>query len=201
MQPAVKSPRSLLAPALCMVALSLLLSGAAHADAPTPEEVNEIASRLWSPLGNGVRLTDCSLPVCDHMREVIAQKLAAGEDAASIRRDLAELYGEVVLGVPVESEPFRLEWPPPTWLVVGAGAVLLGLLLAVTFLPLVGLSVFWALPRRRAPRETAISRARPSTAAPPPAEAPVAGKFCTCCGQRLDPEDHFCRKCGTARRS
>ena len=201
MRTAMKSLHWLRASALCVVALALLLTGAAHADAPTPAEVNEVASRLWSPLGNGVRLTDCSLPVCDHMREVIAQKLAAGESAASIRSHLAGLYGEVVLGLPVGNDALRLGWPPPGWLVLVAAAVLLGLLLAVTFLPLVGLTVFWALPRRRTTREPVVSRARPKVVVPPAIETPVPGKFCTCCGQRLDPEDHFCRKCGTARRS
>ena len=51
----------------------------------TADEVNLVARELWCPLCSGVRLDACELKACDQMKEVIAIKLAEGEDTESIK--------------------------------------------------------------------------------------------------------------------
>jgi cytochrome c-type biogenesis protein CcmH len=85
------------------LALLLLLGMSvfyAAAQTPTPNEVNAVAKDLWCPLCNGVRLDNCELQACVQMREVIAQKLAAGESKESIKAYFVQQYGDVVLGQP-----------------------------------------------------------------------------------------------------
>jgi cytochrome c-type biogenesis protein CcmH len=72
----------------------------ALAQTPTPNDINEIARGLWCPLCNGVRLDNCELQACVQMKEVIGQKLQAGESQDQIRAYFVEQYGDVVLGAP-----------------------------------------------------------------------------------------------------
>jgi cytochrome c-type biogenesis protein CcmH len=67
---------------------------------PTPNQVNAVAKELWCPLCNGVRLDNCELTACSQMREVIAQKLAAGNSKEQIKAYFVQQYGDVVLGAP-----------------------------------------------------------------------------------------------------
>ncbi len=85
---------------LLLLALTLLTVAPAVAQTPTPNEVNAIARELWCPLCNGVRLDNCELQACVQMREVIAEKLAAGEDKQAIKAYFVTQYGDVVLGAP-----------------------------------------------------------------------------------------------------
>lgn len=80
--------------------LALILVSAARAQTPTPEEVNEVARELYCPLCTGLRVDVCDLPVCEDMRAIIAQKLAAGESKEEIKQYFVDLYGPKVLGVP-----------------------------------------------------------------------------------------------------
>lgn len=99
---------------LCLV-LSALILGAtwvavvqAQESTPTSapasevsaDEVNAVASELWCPLCSGVRLDACELKACEQMKEMIAIKLADGEDTDSIRTYFVEQYGPQVLGEP-----------------------------------------------------------------------------------------------------
>jgi cytochrome c-type biogenesis protein CcmH len=79
----------------------------ASASTPTPNEIDAIAKELWCPLCNGVRLDNCELQACIQMREVISEKLAAGESKDQIRAYFAQQYGDVVLGTP-SREGFNL---------------------------------------------------------------------------------------------
>jgi cytochrome c-type biogenesis protein CcmH len=107
--------------AACIVAalLSILLVPSAFGQTPTPNEINAIARQLWCPLCNGVRLDNCELLACDQMREVIAEKLAAGESAEQIRAYFVEQYGDVVLGAPAAEGFDSLAWLLPVILGIG----------------------------------------------------------------------------------
>ena len=85
----------------------LALSVTAYAQTPTPNEINEVARELWCPLCNGVRLDNCELQACVQMREVISEKLQAGEGSDSIKAYFVQQYGDVVLGQP-STEGFNL---------------------------------------------------------------------------------------------
>ncbi|MEZ4736096.1 MAG: cytochrome c-type biogenesis protein CcmH [Caldilineaceae bacterium] len=70
------------------------------ADEVSLDEVNAVARELWCPLCSGVRLDACELKACDQMKDVIAIKLAEGEDTDSIRTYFVAQYGPQVLGEP-----------------------------------------------------------------------------------------------------
>jgi cytochrome c-type biogenesis protein CcmH len=91
----------------CALALSSATPQTAAAQTPTPNEINEVARELWCPLCNGVRLDNCDLQACVQMREVIAQKLEAGESTGAIKTYFVQQYGDVVLGQP-STEGFNL---------------------------------------------------------------------------------------------
>lgn len=90
----------------------------------TADDVNRVASELWCPLCSGVRLDSCDLKACEQMREEIAIKLEAGEDAESIKRYFFERYGEQVLGAPQREGWGWLAWLLPPTVVVVAGLLL-----------------------------------------------------------------------------
>ncbi len=92
------------------------------AQTPTPNEINEVARDLWCPLCNGVRLDNCDLQACIQMREVISEKLMAGESKEQIKAYFVTQYGDVVLGQP-SREGFNLvAWAFPILAaVVGLG--------------------------------------------------------------------------------
>ena len=62
------------------------------------DEVNVIARELWCPLCSGVRLDACDLKACDQMKDVIAIKLAEGEDLDEIRTYFVAQYGPPLEG-------------------------------------------------------------------------------------------------------
>jgi cytochrome c-type biogenesis protein CcmH len=117
-----------------LLALLLMIGGGvalAQADAPaaseaaqrevTPDEVNTVARELWCPLCSGVRLDSCELKACDQMKDVIAIKLAEGEDTESIQAYFVEQYGPQVMGEPPRQGFNWLAWILPALAVVVGG--------------------------------------------------------------------------------
>lgn len=92
------------------IVLGLWLAPALYAQEATPtataptavsaDEVNAVARELWCPLCSGVRLDACELKACGQMRDMIATKLAEGENTDSIRDYFVAQYGPQVLGEP-----------------------------------------------------------------------------------------------------
>jgi cytochrome c-type biogenesis protein CcmH len=96
---------------LLLLALFAGIAGSLPAraqSAPTPEQVNAVAKELWCPLCNGVRLDNCDLQACVQMRDMISQKLAAGESKDQIKAYFVQQYGEVVMGTPKSPLPYIL---------------------------------------------------------------------------------------------
>jgi cytochrome c-type biogenesis protein CcmH len=77
------------------------------------DQVNEVARQLWCPLCSGVRLDSCELKACEQMKEMIAIKLAEGEDLESIRTYFVGQYGPQVLGEPPKEGFNWLAWILP----------------------------------------------------------------------------------------
>ena len=103
-----------------------LLAGLTPAWAQQPvvvsdDQINEVAKELYCPLCTGLRLDNCQLKVCDGMKDVIRQKLAAGESKEQIKAYFVEQYGEVVLGVPSTKGFNLLAWVFPFAALVVAG--------------------------------------------------------------------------------
>jgi cytochrome c-type biogenesis protein CcmH len=89
--------------------------------AVTADEVNEVARGIWCPLCSGVRLDACELKACEQMKDVIAIKLAEGEDAESIKAYFVDQYGPQVLGEPPRQGFNWLAWILPVVAVIGGG--------------------------------------------------------------------------------
>jgi cytochrome c-type biogenesis protein CcmH len=106
---------------ILFVVLLAGLVGPALAQTPTPNQINAIAKELWCPLCNGVRLDNCELQACVQMKEVIAQKLTAGEGKAQIKAYFVQQYGDVVLGAPAGEGFNALVWLLP--ILVGIVAI------------------------------------------------------------------------------
>jgi cytochrome c-type biogenesis protein CcmH len=87
----------------------------------TADQVNVVARDLWCPLCSGVRLDACELKACDQMRQEIAIRLSAGEDADAIKAYFLDQYGPQVLGEPPRSGFNWLAWILPVIGVVGGG--------------------------------------------------------------------------------
>jgi cytochrome c-type biogenesis protein CcmH len=116
---------------------------------PTADQVDAVAKELWCPLCNGVRLDNCDLQACSQMRDLIAQKLAAGQSTDQIKAYFVQQYGDVVLGAPENKGFNRIVY-------------ILPVLAALVGLAIVGYLVYIWTRRRPAP-------AGPSGGPQPPA--------------------------------
>jgi cytochrome c-type biogenesis protein CcmH len=96
-------------------------SAAVAAGAVSANDVNDVARQLWCPLCSGVRLDACELKACAQMKDVIGQKLAEGEDAASIKNYFVAQYGPQVLGEPPLEGFNWLAWILPVLALVAGG--------------------------------------------------------------------------------
>lgn len=80
---------------------------------PTLDQINNVARELYCPLCNGVRLDTCELQVCAQMRDVIANRLAAGVSKEQIKAEFVAQYGPTVLGEPPRQGLNWLGWLLP----------------------------------------------------------------------------------------
>lgn len=103
----------------------------AQADNPTPtvtannvvtsNDVKDVADELWCPLCSGVRLDACELKACEQMRDVIAEKLVAGEPKEEIKNYFVAQYGPQVMGEPPMEGFNWLAWLLPVVALLGGG--------------------------------------------------------------------------------
>jgi cytochrome c-type biogenesis protein CcmH len=93
-----------------------------------PEAVAAIARDLNCPLCQGYNLQDCPLLVCSQMRDLIRQRLAAGESREAIVAAFVADYGPQVLNEPPTTGVFLAAWVAPALALVVGLAVVLALL-------------------------------------------------------------------------
>jgi cytochrome c-type biogenesis protein CcmH len=127
------NPKQILILAVVVVLLTLVRvqvvfaqegAAAPAAGAATANDVNEVAKELWCPLCSGVRLDACELRACDQMKDVIADKLSAGESTQNIKDYFVQQYGPQVLGAPPLEGFNWLAWILPVVVFVGGGVFL-----------------------------------------------------------------------------
>lgn len=129
--PMAKMLRSAIAASLALLIWAALVAPLAG-QTPTPNQINAVARELWCPLCNGVRLDNCELQACIQMREVIAQKLTAGESKEQIKAYFVQQYGDVVLGAPANEGFNRVVWLLPVLIALTAAGWLVYLVRAWT---------------------------------------------------------------------
>ena len=118
-------------------ALLWLALGAAVAVAQSPD-AQRLYTRLYCPLCGGVRLDVCELQVCNDMKQVINQKLAAGESDEQIIAYFRQQYGDQVLGDPPTEGINLVPWLIPFLLVLLGTVALWQMALRWTRRPLLG---------------------------------------------------------------
>lgn len=140
--------------------LLLALAAACASETPrrsagvTDDDVNRVARELYCPICENTPLDACETQECKNWRELIRDKLEAGESDQEIIEYFAEIYGERVRATPARRELSLLVWILP--LVAGV----------------VGVACFVVLSRRWLARGTAA--ASTMVPAPPmPAEGRV----------------------------
>jgi len=137
---------------LTLLGLALLTVSVAAQGEVSPEAVEAVIEQLSCPLCGGIPLAECDLPVCDDMREIIVERLAAGESEEQIIAYFVEQYGEQVLIVPPRRGFSLLVWVLPGL------AIIIG-----------GMMVWWALRRLAAPSPALSSGSEIEGGEPPPA--------------------------------
>ncbi len=149
-----------------LLALAVLggLAGRASAqggvsNADIDARMRAITSRLNCPLCQGQTLTECPLQVCDEMRDLIRQKLRAGESEEQIRVYFVERFGDRVLNEPPRTGFALLGWVTPIVAIL-AGVGILALVLR-------------GMLRRPPPATPAAATAAVSSPPPPPPSLPA----------------------------
>ena len=138
---------SLLAGAVVVIAAAAVVASGSDGVAPTTDDrVHEIAAELRCPVCQNLSVADSPSRLAGEMRAEIASKLSAGETPEEIRAFFVDRYGEWVLLAPTKRGLNLVPWAIP----------LIGVI--------AGAAVWFALVRRRPPRQV------PSVAARTPVE-------------------------------
>jgi cytochrome c-type biogenesis protein CcmH len=90
----------------------------------TDDQVNAVARQLNCPVCENTPLDVCDTPACVQWRELIRQKLAAGETPEQIMAYFHETYGDRVLQEPPRHGLSFVLWVLPLLGVVAAGLIL-----------------------------------------------------------------------------
>jgi cytochrome c-type biogenesis protein CcmH len=119
------------------VLLSLLIAGvvAAQGGAVTDDQVNAVAKRLNCPVCENVPLDVCETQACVQWRDLIRQKLAAGEKPEQIINYFQATYGDRVLQEPPRGGFTVLVWILPFVGLVAGVAILVVVLRRMTAQP------------------------------------------------------------------
>jgi cytochrome c-type biogenesis protein CcmH len=107
---------------LAVLAWSMVAPSAFAQDAPTQDEVNFVARKLFCPVCENTPLDVCPTQACQNWRDEIRVALANGESEQQILDDFARKYGDSVLAQP----PARqwVAWVLPVVIFVVASAAL-----------------------------------------------------------------------------
>lgn len=118
---------SVLAAALILVAVAVVWSvTVARAAQPKSldERTYEVARQLQCPVCNGESVADSSSPIAQTMRDLIHQKLAAGESEQQIIQEFHQRYGDTILETPPMQGFTLLIWLGPVVMLLAGLALL-----------------------------------------------------------------------------
>lgn len=111
-------------------AFSTLNPSPARAQQPTPNSdiqnrMEKIAKDLYCPVCVGVPLNVCETQACEQWRQLIIEKLQAGQSEQQIRQYFIDQYGDRVLGAP-PPQGFNLgAYILPTLILIAGAAIIL----------------------------------------------------------------------------
>jgi cytochrome c-type biogenesis protein CcmH len=106
---------------LFMLLPVLVFNGVVYAQEPdsevTDDDVNRVARELFCPICENTPLDVCETQACEDWRELIREKLAAGQSDQEIITYFAEIYGERARATPTTRGLSVVVWVAP---VIGA---------------------------------------------------------------------------------
>lgn len=108
---------------VALTGVGLLRSAGADAAASDAEREHAIASSLRCPTCQGLSVADSGSPLAQSMREIIAERVAAGESDRAVRAHFVDRYGSWVLLAPPAESGGWLVWVTPVVAVVVGLAV------------------------------------------------------------------------------
>jgi cytochrome c-type biogenesis protein CcmH len=106
------------------VLLALLPSLVWAQDAELDRRTREVASALQCPICQNLSAADSPSELAQQMRQVVREKLAAGESREQILAYFVDRYGEEILIDPPKRGFNLLIWAVPPLLLLGGAAVL-----------------------------------------------------------------------------
>ncbi|MGD9100554.1 MAG: cytochrome c-type biogenesis protein CcmH [Anaerolineae bacterium] len=97
--------------------LTTLFNSVVYAQASNDEisddDVNRVARQLYCPICENTPLDVCETQACEDWRELIREKLAAGQSDQEIIEYFAEIYGERVRATPSTRDLSLVVWVLP----------------------------------------------------------------------------------------
>jgi cytochrome c-type biogenesis protein CcmH len=102
--------------------LTILFNSVAYAQASNDEisddDVNRVARQLYCPICENTPLDVCETQACEDWRELVREKLAAGQSDQEIIEYFAEIYGERVRATPGTRDLSLVVWVLPVIMVI-----------------------------------------------------------------------------------
>jgi cytochrome c-type biogenesis protein CcmH len=112
---------------IAILALWLAFSGAVFAqetdEAVTDDDVNRVARELYCPICENTPLDVCETQACEDWRQLIREKLEAGETDGQIVEYFADIYGDRARATPTTEGFSLIVWIAP--LVIGVVAIVI----------------------------------------------------------------------------
>lgn len=103
--------------ALLLLSVSLISTGVAYAQEPTEtvtdDDVNQVARELYCPICENTPLDVCETQACEDWRQLIREKLQAGQSDQQIIQYFADIYGERARATPSTTGFSRVVWIAP----------------------------------------------------------------------------------------
>lgn len=122
---------NILRPLVVLAALSF--TSVVYAQEPveevTDDDVNRVARELYCPICENTPLDVCETQACEDWRQLIREKLQAGQGDEEIIEYFAEIYGERARATPTTEGFSLIVWVAPLVLAVAAVGVFVRLLL------------------------------------------------------------------------
>jgi cytochrome c-type biogenesis protein CcmH len=114
---------------LIVLAVSTALSGFAGAAPPVDERVvHDVAAQLRCVVCQNLSVADSPSETANQMRQIIRERLAAGESPEQVRKYFVQKYGQWILLSPPKEGFNLLVWVVP-FVGLGAGLVLVAVVL------------------------------------------------------------------------
>jgi cytochrome c-type biogenesis protein CcmH len=109
---------------ICLVIVLVMVAPRAFGASSLEEDVRRISAELRCPVCQGLSVADSPSRMADQMRDLIRERLQAGESPDAVKAYFVERYGEWILLTPKREGFNLLVWILPFLGLAGGGAAL-----------------------------------------------------------------------------